>query len=882
MTPAPARHASDGSGDHAQGAACSVGTDWLRRFRPMRLPGRGTGRPCGGRSPYRPRIECLEDRLVLSGTNPVQLHPAAVYHDARHPVAAITEVLPAITSRPVGQTIALTGSSKGAHRRPVIKTQPLSQTVQAGTVARFTAVASGNPTPTVHWQTKAVGGKSWKNIAGGKSATLTLTPTMSMSGDQYRAVFQNARGKATSQVAVLTVQVQPVGSTPAQPGGSTPQSPTYVLKSGSLYEVNGESSQLVVGVSNVTQLAVDRQGQPYALQADGLLFSATGTTAKQVATGVTQIAADSAGEVVALQGPYAYEYFEGQLSLGGSSASSDPGQATQYFLDGQGKLFSLTAGLVSVSNSMSSSRFQFGKDAFASDGSVWFLGTASVNSAGDHAIYYLSNGQLTQMPNNYPLTGAIDAAYNATANLTDDAGQSVQLVLGPATAAAQAVAGVPGASVVTFHGGSLYYSAATGGHALYGAIGAEYSATAQETDALGASVKGDLGLPTSDELSVPGASGEYAVSFQGGQIDWSAATGAHAVYGAIGALYAAQGGASGSLGLPVSEEHAWAGGRLVQFQNGSITWSATTGAAVLGPTYQAVDGDGKTVTYVVQGGVVDEVTANTLKPVPGTGYVTQAVVDGLHRLFALDTGGVLWQVTGLTAQESGVNTTKVAVDSAGEVVTLNGPYAYGYTIGTLSIGGGSISTSAPTQYDIDSQGRLYALTGGVLTVQNTSNPTTQTLATGVTQFAIDSAGEVAVLEGSTEYEYILPNGLTDTGSVITNGEPVQYALDAEGSNSSPSSTASSRLRTPTRVSPGRWRPGSRGWPLTPSARSSSSRGRARTSISPARWVPRGRTPARARSRSTRSTTRGGSTRSRTASSPSRTRWPGRSRRSPPA
>jgi hypothetical protein len=34
----------------------------------------------------------------------------------------------------------------------------------------------------------------------------------------------------------------------------------------------------------------------------------------------------------------------------------------------------------------------------ASDGSIWFLGTATVDSAGDYAIYRLSNGQVTQMP----------------------------------------------------------------------------------------------------------------------------------------------------------------------------------------------------------------------------------------------------------------------------------------------------------------------------------------------------------------------------------------------------------------------------------------------------------------------------------------------------
>jgi hypothetical protein len=34
----------------------------------------------------------------------------------------------------------------------------------------------------------------------------------------------------------------------------------------------------------------------------------------------------------------------------------------------------------------------------AADGSIWFLGTATVDSAGDHAIYRLTNGQVTPMP----------------------------------------------------------------------------------------------------------------------------------------------------------------------------------------------------------------------------------------------------------------------------------------------------------------------------------------------------------------------------------------------------------------------------------------------------------------------------------------------------
>ena len=67
--------------------------------------------------------------------------------------------------------------------------------------------------------------------------------------------------------------------------------------------------------------------------------------------------------------------------------------------------------------------------------------------------------------------------------------------------------GVPGARMTTFQGGTIYWSPATGGHVVYGGIGAEYAATANERDAYGTVVQRILGIPTSDEAGVPGVPG---------------------------------------------------------------------------------------------------------------------------------------------------------------------------------------------------------------------------------------------------------------------------------------------------------------------------------------------------------------------------------------
>jgi hypothetical protein len=94
--------------------------------------------------------------------------------------------------------------------KPVVTTQPTSQTVTAGTSVTFTAAASGDPTPTVQWQVSTNGGATFKNIAGATSTTLTLTTTAGEDSYEYRAVFSNAIGVAKSSAATLTVQYAPI------------------------------------------------------------------------------------------------------------------------------------------------------------------------------------------------------------------------------------------------------------------------------------------------------------------------------------------------------------------------------------------------------------------------------------------------------------------------------------------------------------------------------------------------------------------------------------------------------------------------------------------------------------------------------------------------
>ena len=91
---------------------------------------------------------------------------------------------------------------------PVVITNPVSATVAAGSTHTFTAMASGLLTPTVQWQTSTDGGKTWTNIAGA-TGTSYVTGALAggRSGTQYRAVFTNASGIATTAPAAVTVLV---------------------------------------------------------------------------------------------------------------------------------------------------------------------------------------------------------------------------------------------------------------------------------------------------------------------------------------------------------------------------------------------------------------------------------------------------------------------------------------------------------------------------------------------------------------------------------------------------------------------------------------------------------------------------------------------------
>jgi hypothetical protein len=96
---------------------------------------------------------------------------------------------------------------------PVVTVSPANKTVLVGESAGFSAEASGNPNPSVQWEVSANGGATWTNDttdAGNTTDTLTVPATVAQNGHEYRAVFKNVAGEATSNPATLTVEYAPV------------------------------------------------------------------------------------------------------------------------------------------------------------------------------------------------------------------------------------------------------------------------------------------------------------------------------------------------------------------------------------------------------------------------------------------------------------------------------------------------------------------------------------------------------------------------------------------------------------------------------------------------------------------------------------------------
>lgn len=199
--------------------------------------------------------------------------------------------------------------------------------------------------------------------------------------------------------------------------------------------------------------------------------------------------------------------------------------------------------------------------------------------------------------------------------------------------------------------------------------------SAQGAIGAGLSKVPQLGACTSNEYDGP--RGGKIQDFRGGRAYWSQATGAHYLWGRIGARYSEMGGPTSWLGYPKSEEIAVQGGKgyFVEFENGNIYWNANTGAYAVSKDIMAV---WKTVGY--EGGKLGYPIAQD-EPIAGKG-VQQKFQNGV-----------------------------IAVGTDGKGNYVQGEIAKKY----MELGGLNSALGVPTSGELDAQGGKFSnFTGGAI------------------------------------------------------------------------------------------------------------------------------------------------------------------------
>jgi dethiobiotin synthetase len=124
----------------------------------------------------------------------------------------------AIFTNPVGRATT-NPATLTVHFAPEVTAQPSGVTVAVGGSVTLHAAASGDPAPTVQWETSTDGGRTFQAIAGATSDTLTFTAPSQPGTARYRAVFTNTLGTATTRTVTVTTDVPPAVTT--QPSDAT-------------------------------------------------------------------------------------------------------------------------------------------------------------------------------------------------------------------------------------------------------------------------------------------------------------------------------------------------------------------------------------------------------------------------------------------------------------------------------------------------------------------------------------------------------------------------------------------------------------------------------------------------------------------------------------
>lgn len=181
--------------------------------------------------------------------------------------------------------------------------------------------------------------------------------------------------------------------------------------------------------------------------------------------------------------------------------------------------------------------------------------------SGTHSWPYWQFEMTQAFPHIADALGLVDADRGTTCSAQGDIGQRLSLFPQMGACISNEYNGPRGGRIQDFRGGRAFWTPQTGAHYLWGMIGATYSEMNGPSSF--------LGYPLSEENAIKG--GQF-VRFEGGNIYWTPKTGAVPVSNKVLEQYGKLGYENGPLGYPVSAAQQVAGkGWVQQFQNGVIT-----------------------------------------------------------------------------------------------------------------------------------------------------------------------------------------------------------------------------------------------------------------------------------------------------------------------
>jgi YVTN family beta-propeller protein len=176
---------------------------------------------------------------------------------------------------------------------PTITGQPSDMSAVAGTLVTFAASAGGSPTPAVQWQSSSDSGGSWTDVPGATSPTLSFIAT-DQDHQQYRAVFTNSAGTATTSAATLRVTAGPADHLILSPASTSIRYGTsqgYTAEGFDAYgnDIGDETAVASFTIATGTGPPVDCPGATCTPRAAGD-YTVTGTVGTSVGTATLTVA----------------------------------------------------------------------------------------------------------------------------------------------------------------------------------------------------------------------------------------------------------------------------------------------------------------------------------------------------------------------------------------------------------------------------------------------------------------------------------------------------------------------------------------------------------------------------------------------------------------